>query len=130
MGDRIQIQQVVLNLLMNAFDAVQPFEPAHRLVFLRTCCRDSTAVVEVSDRGAGLSDTDLSRIFEPFYTTKRDGIGLGLSICQAIVAAHGGTLDTTRNPVTGMTFSACFPVRRSLADKSRSPATHRLQERR
>ena len=130
MGDRIQIQQVALNLLMNAFDAVQPCEPAHRLVFLRTSCRDSMAVVEVSDQGTGLPDSDLSRIFDPFYTTKRDGIGLGLSICQAIVAAHGGTLAATPNPDTGMTFSARFPVRRSLAGKSRSPATDRLQERR
>ena len=130
MGDRIQIQQVVLNLLMNAFDAVQPRGSAHRLVFLKTSCRNSAAVVEVRDHGTGLSDEELARIFEPFYTTKRDGIGLGLSICQAIVAAHGGALSATRNAGTGMTFFASFPVRRTHPDESPKSAAHRLQERR
>jgi len=64
----------------------------------------------VSDKGRGLNDDDIERIFEPFYTTKHDGMGLGLSICRSIVNAHGGTLDARRNVRTGMIFSATFPL--------------------
>ncbi len=109
-GDRTQIQQVVLNLLMNACDAVQANERALRRVSLRTVPHGERIAVEVSDKGRGLSDDDIERIFEPFYTTKHDGMGLGLSICRSIVNAHGGTLDATRNTRTGMTFSAMFPL--------------------
>ena len=109
LGDRIHVQQVTLNLLMNAFDAVQEREPAHRRVRLSTSARDLSAVVDVRDDGPGLSDEALSMIFEPFYTTKQDGLGLGLWISRGIVAAHGGTLSAARNPETGMTFSAVFP---------------------
>lgn len=109
-GDRIQIQQVVLNLLMNAFDAVEDQQPADRTVRLKTIRQDNIAVIEVSDRGTGLSDDALARLFEPFYTTKRDGMGLGLSISRTLVTAHGGTLRAERNPAGGMTFSAHFPM--------------------
>jgi PAS domain S-box-containing protein len=108
-GDRTQIQQVVLNLLMNACDAVQANDKPLRRVNLRTVPRDDGMVVEVRDRGAGLSGDELERAFEPFYTTKRDGMGLGLSICRSIVSAHGGTLDAASNQGDGMTFSATFP---------------------
>jgi two-component system, LuxR family, sensor kinase FixL len=127
LGDRIQIQQVVINLLLNAFDAVQEREAAERRVRLRTARRDSTAVIEVSDHGAGLPDEALARIFEPFYTTKRDGLGLGLSICRAIVGAHGGMLDATRNPGRGLTFSASFPLLVRMPAGPQPP--RRLQER-
>jgi PAS domain S-box-containing protein len=109
-GDRTQIQQVVLNLLMNACDAVQGNERPLRRVKLRTVPRDGRMVVEVSDRGGGLSDDQLERAFEPFYTTKLDGMGLGLSICRSIVNAHGGTLVAVRRPEDGMTFSVTFPL--------------------
>jgi PAS domain S-box-containing protein len=129
MGDRIQVQQVVLNLLMNAFDAVQERDIDERHVRVRTAPREQAAVVEVIDRGSGLSDDALALIFEPFYTTKKDGMGLGLSISRAIVGAHGGSLDAMRNPEAGMTFSASFPFWQSL--ESAGPITvaaHRLQE--
>lgn len=109
-GDRTQIQQVVLNLLMNACDAVQANERALRRVSLRTAPNGERIAVEVSDKGRGLADDEIERVFEPFYTTKHDGMGLGLPICRSIVSAHGGTLDATRNPRTGMTFSATFPL--------------------
>lgn len=131
LGNRVQIQQVVLNLLMNAFDAVREREAADRRVRLRTSQRDLAVVIEVSDQGSGLSDEALARIFEPLYTTKPDGMGFGLSICRAIVAAHGGTLDAIRNPGPGMTFSACFPLCRPLEpDRPVSPAARRLQAQR
>jgi two-component system sensor kinase FixL len=68
------------------------------------------ALVQVHDRGVGLSDREVALVFEPFYTTKRDGMGLGLSISREIVQAHGGTLEAMRNPDHGMTFSATFPL--------------------
>ena len=110
LGDRVQIQQVVLNLLMNALDAVQDRDGVDRYVGLRTSTRDSTAVIDVIDRGAGVSDEDLDRMFEPFYTTKAQGMGIGLSICRMIVAAHDGTLYAARNAGAGPTDSAAFPL--------------------
>ena len=65
--------------------------------------------VLVKDDGDGLPDDELARIFEPFYSTKSDGMGLGLSICRAIVSAHGGTIEAIRNPDKGMTFAVSFP---------------------
>lgn len=110
-GDRIQVQQVVLNLLVNAFDAVGECAPENRRVRIQTLARNRAAVIEVSDQGAGLSDAALAEIFEPFYTTKRDGLGLGLWICRGIVAAHGGTLNARCNQERGMTFSTTLPAR-------------------
>jgi signal transduction histidine kinase len=110
LGDRTQFQQVLLNLLLNACDAVQDAEPQRRRVSLRAEQRARMALFQVRDRGAGLSDGEIARVFEPFYTTKRDGMGLGLSICRTIVQAHGGTLDAMRNADQGMTFSATFPT--------------------
>jgi len=111
-GDRVQVQQVVLNLLMNACDAVEGNERPLRRVNLKTIARNGGMAVEVLDRGPGMSDAELERTFEPFYTTKHDGMGLGLSICRAIVAAHGGTLEASRNPEGGMTFVVSFPRQR------------------
>jgi signal transduction histidine kinase len=79
-------------------------------VRIQTLARDRGAVIEVSDQGAGLSEATLAEIFEPFYTTKREGLGLGLWICRGIVAAHGGTLDARCNPGQGMTFSTSLPA--------------------
>ena len=109
-GDRVQVQQVILNLLMNACDAVENNERSARNVGIKTVPRMGSMIIEVSDTGPGISDEQLEHIFEPFYTTKREGLGLGLSICQSIVAAHGGLLEAARNPSGGMTFSAIFPM--------------------
>ncbi len=131
-GDRVQIQQVVLNLLVNAFDAVAECAPASRRVRIQTLARDRAAVIEVSDHGAGLSDAALAEIFEPFYTTKRDGLGLGLWICRGIVTAHGGTLDARCNPGSGMTFSTTLPAGPAheigrARDEGRTSSVNRLQ---
>jgi PAS domain S-box-containing protein len=113
LGDRVQIQQVVLNLLINAIEAVRDLELGQRRVILRMRTIGSEVIVSVGDDGIGLSDDQLPQIFEPFYTTKPGGMGLGLAICRAIVTAHGGTLTAERNPNRGMTFSfrlsACEP---------------------
>jgi two-component system sensor kinase FixL len=109
-GDRTQIQQVVLNLLLNAFDAVQDRPPVDRRVGLRLSGRNGAALIEVSDRGPELPDESLALLFEPFYSTKEEGLGLGLSICRTIVGAHGGTIEAARNAGPGMTFSVAFPL--------------------
>jgi len=124
LGDSVQVQQVALNLLMNAFDAVEQCEPGRRRVTLRTSQRQATAVLEVVDCGPGLNDDALRRIFEPFQTTKREGIGLGLWICHEIVGAHGGTLGAVRNPAGGMTFSAAFPLRAADAESPPVVTSH------
>jgi signal transduction histidine kinase len=66
--------------------------------------------VEVEDDGVGLTDEQMPRMFEPFYTTKPDGMGLGLAICQTILSAHDGSVDVSRNPGRGTTFSFSLPV--------------------
>ena len=128
-GDRVQLQQVVLNLVLNACDAVQKQDTTLRHVTLKTACREHEAAVEVRDRGTGLSDAELALVFEPFYTTKRDGMGLGLSISRAIVNAHGGTLGAARNPDSGMTFTATFPFWQPVASEPREPVGSRAQDR-
>jgi PAS domain S-box-containing protein len=104
-GDRVQLQQVALNLLMNACDAVEDQPDADRLVWLRTAVKGLWVTVSVSDHGAGLTDEEIDRAFEPFYTTKSTGMGLGLPICEMIMDVHEGTLRIDRNPGGGMTSS-------------------------
>ncbi len=110
-GDRVQLQQVALNLLLNAFDAVRDLPPRERLVTVQVG-RDGAACVRVSvrDNGAGLTGEKLERIFKPFFTTKREGLGLGLSISRSIVEAHGGRLWAERNRGQGATFHFTLPA--------------------
>jgi signal transduction histidine kinase/integral membrane sensor domain MASE1 len=111
-ADRVQLQQVVLNLLMNAMDAVAGTAEAARVVVVRTRRLDGQAAqVSVEDWGPGIAEDTAARIFEPFYTTKSDGLGMGLSIARSIVEAHGGCLWATNNPTGGATFH--FTVSRS-----------------
>jgi PAS domain S-box-containing protein len=109
-GDKIQLQQVVLNLLLNAFDAMKGCPAHERHVIVRGGSEDGTVKVAVRDRGIGLSRDKLDKIFQPFYTTKRDGLGIGLSICRSIIEAHGGRLWAENNPDRGATFYFTVPV--------------------
>jgi two-component system sensor kinase FixL len=110
-GDRIELQQVVLNLLMNAFDAMSDRPTDERRVVLRAQPDGARMVrVSASDRGTGLSAENLDRIFQPFYTTKREGLGMGLSISRTIIEAHGGRLWAENNPDRGATFHFTVPV--------------------
>jgi PAS domain S-box-containing protein len=104
LGDRIQLQQVVLNILMNASEAVSAMDnPDDRYVKVTTEVRGSAVVVSITDRGMGVSDAALERMFHPFFTTKHDGMGLGLSICRSIIDAHAGRIAAVRNPDKGLT---------------------------
>jgi two-component system sensor kinase FixL len=110
-GDRVQLQQVILNLLLNAFDAVRDCTAHDRQVIV--CAQREGAdmlKVTVRDRGIGLTEDTLDKIFQPFYTTRRDGLGMGLAICRSIIEAHGGRLWAENNADRGATFCFTVPV--------------------
>jgi len=110
-GDRVQLQQVLLNLLLNAFDAVKNSPADERSVALQAeLDRMSMLKVTVRDRGTGLNGDPFDKIFEPFYTTKPDGLGMGLSISRSIVEAHGGRLWAENNRDRGATFYFTLPI--------------------
>ncbi|MGE5304498.1 MAG: sensor histidine kinase [Alphaproteobacteria bacterium] len=112
-GDRVQLQQVILNLLLNAFDALKGCPAQDRRVFLRVEREDRhTVKVMVRDRGAGLNRGNFTKLFQPFFTTKRDGLGMGLSICRSIVQAHGGRMWAENDLGYGATFCFTVPVAR------------------
>ncbi len=112
-GDRVQLQQLVLNLILNAADAMDANPPDERRIHLRTVLRDGRVRASVRDEGAGLT-TAPDRLFQPFYTTKSKGLGLGLSICWSIVAAHHGQLWAEPHPERGAVFLFELPVEGSL----------------
>lgn len=110
-GDRVQLQQVVLNLILNGLDAMRDGEPMNRMLVLRTARGDGGSVeVTVQDSGAGIEKADLDNIFEAFYTTKADGLGMGLAIVRSIVEAHGGRVGARNNPEGGASFSFTLPA--------------------
>jgi two-component system sensor kinase FixL len=110
-GDRVHLQQVLLNILLNAFDAMSECRPHERAVILRAARHNDEMVrVSISDRGPGLADGALDKIFEAFYTTKGEGHGMGLSICRSIIELHGGTLSAENNANGGATFYFTLPV--------------------
>jgi two-component system sensor kinase FixL len=109
-GDRVQLQQVLLNLVMNACSAMADCAPAGRSLTMRTArWHGGGAHVSVHDRGRGISPENLERIFEPFFTTRNEGLGLGLTICRAIVVAHGGKLWAENNRDGGASFHFTLP---------------------
>ena len=110
-GDRVQIQQVVLNLLVNASDAMSGAgSPVRELVVGSARDGGGGVIVEVRDTGPGVDPGDADRLFEAFYTTKEDGIGMGLSISRSIIEAHGGRLEVTPNVPQGAVFRFSLPV--------------------
>jgi len=105
LADRIQIEQVLLNLITNACDAMAEVPAEQRWLHLRAEPVDRNKIqVSLSDHGRGMSEADLERAFEPFVTTKAQGMGLGLTVCRSIITAHGGRLWATNNAGGGATF--------------------------
>jgi signal transduction histidine kinase len=102
-ADRIQIQQVLVNLIRNAGEAMANSAVSELVVSTRLL-NVATVEISVSDRGPGIASEILEHVFEPFHSTKRDGMGLGLSICRSIVEAHGGKLRCGENPGGGTIF--------------------------
>jgi len=110
-GDHIQLQQVLLNLILNGCDAMAASPPEDRQLVVETNPgHPGYITVAVSDRGPGIAPETMERIFKPFYSTKSQGLGMGLSICKAIVGAHGGKLWGVNNADRGATFSFTLRV--------------------
>jgi PAS domain S-box-containing protein len=113
-GDRIQLQQVVLNLVLNGLEAMEPGERSERRLMIRTARSGPGAVqVAVRDTGVGIASDRLERIFDPFYTSKPDGLGMGLSIARSIVRAHGGRIWAENSPDGGACVGFDLPVEQS-----------------
>ncbi len=112
-GGRVQMQQVLLNLMINAADAMGATPDTDRVLTIRTGAVSAHVRVCVTDRGTGIASEDVKHIFDAFWSTKPAGMGIGLAICQAIVAAHRGTLTVVNNPGGGTTFCAQLPIRQS-----------------
>ncbi|MCK9604169.1 MAG: ATP-binding protein [Candidatus Omnitrophica bacterium] len=109
-GDRIQLQQVLLNLISNSFDALESIQGA-REILIRTKRLDTgTIIVEVKDSGCGIPAHNMPKLFTRFFTSKPDGLGMGLSISRSIVEAHGGRLNVKNNPDRGATFYFTIPI--------------------
>jgi PAS domain S-box-containing protein len=110
-GDRVQLQQVVLNLVVNGLEAFGETGTGERTLVVRTeRAAEHTVRVAVRDAGSGIPLERLRRMFEPFYTTKREGLGMGLSICRSILERHGGRLWATNNPNRGATLHFSLPL--------------------
>jgi signal transduction histidine kinase len=110
-GDRVQLQQVIINLVMNGIEAMQSITDRPRELVIRSG-RDETqqVLVSVADCGVGISAENAERLFTAFFTTKASGMGMGLSICRSIMEAHGGRLWATANVPHGATFQFTLPV--------------------
>jgi signal transduction histidine kinase len=119
-GDRVQLQQVILNLLRNASDAMRGVKDRPREMVIRTEKDDGGCVrLTVQDAGVGINPQDLDRLFEAFYTTKNDGMGMGLSVSRSIIESHSGRLWATPNDGHGATFSFSIPCE-ARSSKSRT----------
>jgi two-component system, LuxR family, sensor kinase FixL len=115
-GDRVQLQQILLNLVTNASDAMAEQVESERRLLVCTKCHGGDGVqVSVGDSGRGIPAETLERIFDPFFTTKPQGLGLGLGVCRTILTAHGGELSAENNPAGGATFHFTLPMDRQPA---------------
>jgi two-component system sensor kinase FixL len=108
--NKVQIQQVLINLMMNAAESMTRDDSANKAIVLQTSAsHDGMVQVAVRDFGSGIEELDLRRIFEPFFTTKRSGLGMGLSLSRSIIESHGGHIWAKNNPDKGITFYFDLP---------------------
>ena len=113
-GDRVQLQQVILNLLRNASDAMSSIDDRQRDLLIRTEADENRGVrLSVSDVGVGLEPQTAGKLFEAFYTTKHEGMGIGLSVSRSIIERHSGRLWATPNDGPGVTFAFSIPCGRT-----------------
>jgi signal transduction histidine kinase len=110
-GDRVQLSQVLLNLILNAMDAVTGQPPERRRIVVAAGRTDDGQIeIQVTDSGPGMSEDVVRRIFEPFYTTKSEGMGMGLAISRTIAEEHGGSLSVVTSHGEGATFRLRLPI--------------------
>jgi len=109
-GDRIQLQQVIINLIVNAAQAMADQPDGSRRISIRQSVEDGHATVEVADTGPGFGSIEPARVFDAFYTTKKDGMGMGLSVSKSIVEGHRGTIDARAVDGGGTIFSMRIPI--------------------
>ncbi|MCC6679851.1 MAG: PAS domain-containing protein [Phycisphaeraceae bacterium] len=109
-GDRVQLQQVLINLVMNACDAMTEIARSERRLVVRSFCEGGSCRIQVVDSGTGVPEDELESVFEAFFTTKSHGMGLGLSVCRTIVSAHQGRLWASNNPDRGLTMHIELPL--------------------
>lgn len=118
-ADRVQIEQVVLNLLRNAIEAMQKTDARHKTLTIVSRRDRSVVTIEFRDQGNGIDDSE--RIFDPFYTTKKDGMGMGLSICRSIIETHGGGIRAENAPEGGAVVAVSLPIALSDGEPPRNP---------
>ncbi len=109
-GDRVCLQQVVLNLILHAMDAMDPMEKGERRLLVRTSRLEDAVEVTVTDTGRGIPADEMRKLFDPFYTTKERGLGLGLAIARSLVEAHGGRIWAEDHDGRGASFHVALPV--------------------
>lgn len=109
-GDRVQFQQVVHNLVRNAIDAMIAVNGRPRVLSVSSQVADGHVLVKIADTGVGIASTSMERVFDALYTTKGDGLGMGLSICRKIITVHGGHLWVKENTAHGVTFTFTLPL--------------------
>ncbi len=112
LGDSIQLQQVILNLVVNAIDAMRDTPDEKRIISIRTSRGKSFAELSVSDCGPGIAEDKLKEVFEPFFTSKAEGMGMGLSIARTIVEAHSGQISAENRDGGGALFRMRLPLSR------------------
>lgn len=124
-GDRVQLQQVLLNLILNGMDAMDATPRSRRSLVVQVReTKDGYLQVAVSDCGTGIAPDDAAHIFEPFFTTKPNGMGMGLAISRTIIEAHGGDIRAERNTPEGTTFTFTLPRMKPEKAKAGLPKTH------
>lgn len=111
LGDRVQLQQLILNLFSNAADAMAEVNDRARVLTVRTRRSGDDVTITVDDTGRGFSAADAAKLFQPFYTTKQDGMGMGLAICATIVASHAGAIEGAPRSPCGAVFKVNLPAR-------------------
>ena len=114
-GDRVQLQQVLLNLVLNACEAIADCDSSERQLLIASKLENGAVRISVTDRGGGIPEEKMEQVFERFFTTKKEGMGLGLSICRTIINAHRGKIWATNNGHCGATFHFSLPIVRSDA---------------
>jgi signal transduction histidine kinase len=108
-GDRVQLQQVLINIIINGMQSMATVPGKHRLTVSSLTDPDGNVVLSIEDTGPGISEENLSRLFDAFFTTRSAGMGMGLAICSSIIEAHCGQITASNNPEGGATFRVTLP---------------------